>query len=293
MLQVVFLVAGVAFVGLSLGGLRDEMAHVVWPRPASLAVSGLLLAVSQLTLLPAWTTLLGVPMGEPGVARGLYSSQLGKYVPGVIWQPAGQIALARGSTGTLGASAVSYLIYLAVAISASLTIGASYSFLGGSVVWSLRLVSLAGLGSLALLNRRWVLWATTRAPVPDRLRQNLEKLPSQKSIWSAFIFSVIGFVAQGAAFGSLYTSMVDGGRFFEALVAYPLAWAAGFLAVLVPSGVGIREGLLVLLLGTSGGAAGVVAASVMFRVLAICVDTLAAIGSRIFGSAEGPQAEGN
>jgi uncharacterized membrane protein YbhN (UPF0104 family) len=53
---------------------------------------------------------------------------------------------------------------------------------------------------------------------------------------------------------------------------FALAWTAGFLALPFPAGVGIREVVLIAVLGRAGGTAPLIGASVAHRLLSIVAE---------------------
>jgi uncharacterized membrane protein YbhN (UPF0104 family) len=62
----------------------------------------------------------------------------------------------------------------------------------------------------------------------------------------------------------------------RAVGGFALAWSAGFLAVLVPAGAGVREVVLVAVLVPVTGAVGAIAVALASRMLTTAGDLLAA-----------------
>jgi len=278
--QIVFLLAGLSFIALSLRGIWRDDSGVNWPSLSALGVAAALLLLAQSALLPAWASLLGVRTTSPGVARGLYLSHFGRYIPGAVWQPIGQVTLARGSRSSFRTGVVAYVAYLVVAVCASLGVGATYAVLG-SLTLPWRLLPLLGLASILFLNRKVQFRIWRAAKTIGILRLHGESLPPQRAIRRSYFWMLACFATQGVAFAIVYSSMVQGDSFVGAVSSFPISWAIGFLAFLVPSGMGVREALLALLL-PAGGSAGVVAASLVYRVVGIAADILMVV---ISGSA--------
>jgi uncharacterized membrane protein YbhN (UPF0104 family) len=82
----------------------------------------------------------------------------------------------------------------------------------------------------------------------------------------AYLFGLGNLISYGAAYAVLLTDVADVNPFIagSALCA---AWVAGYLVVPLPSGLGVREAVLVAAL--PGAAASLVAASVAHRLLGI------------------------
>jgi hypothetical protein len=114
----------------------------------------------------------------------------------------------------------------------------------------------------------------TRVPEPDAL-------PPQAAILRAYLCALGNLAAYGAAFTVLLS---DGGAVnpFVAVSAFCAAWVAGYLVVPVPSGLGVREAVLVAALPDLATAS-LLAASVAHRVLGIVAEAALAGGSRLQG----------
>jgi uncharacterized membrane protein YbhN (UPF0104 family) len=62
--------------------------------------------------------------------------------------------------------------------------------------------------------------------------------------------------------------------------AFAVAWTTGFLAVPFPSGIGIREGVLIAATGSPSGAASVIAASIVHRLVTMVGEIVMILFSR-------------
>jgi glycosyltransferase 2 family protein len=156
-----------------------------------------------------------------------FKSQLGKYLPGSVWQYAGRVGFA-GSRGVpvriAVASIAAEVVYSAIAAAAA------SSWVLGSVVAAGVFAGLAGLLALALVVR-------------DKLAV-LEVAPG------AVILYLVVWGTYGVAF------WMTGRALFAIPVAdlpryigvFAIAWLAGLVAVFAPGGIGIREAVIVALL---------------------------------------------
>ena len=72
-----------------------------------------------------------------------------------------------------------------------------------------------------------------------------------------------GLALWGVAFGIATMSIAGGGFVVGDISTFALAWLAGFLALPVPAGIGVREAVLVGI--SSAGAESVVTASILVR----------------------------
>lgn len=253
-----------------------EVLVLPWWRPAAaagLSVVGLLCALG------AWRTLLG-PRGRRGVAWGFYVSQLGKYVPGGIWQPAGQIGYAARTTGSLSHAGASYAVFAVTQTVAGAVLGATLAVAHPELAPISRIALLGGAAFLLLLDRRWMVRALGLLGRVKLLRGE-PTIPGQGEIVASCLWSVGTLLANGLAYAILLAGLGAGAFPAAAIPALALAWVVGFLALPVPSGIGVREGVLVAALASVAPVAGVIAASVYQR-LAVIAAEVAMIGAARF-----------
>ena len=196
---------------------------------------------------------LGFPLPLVAGMRVLFVGQLGKYLPGSVWQVVAQMELAREYRVPQRASGA------AVAILSLLTVGC------GLVVG----VATVPLLNHAALRHYWWLAAVLPAvlvvalpPVLNRLlgralalarRQPMPRPLSAGGLLQASGWALAGWLLAGVHVWLLAVRLgVGGGAVGLArdVGAFALAWCVGFLLVLAPAGAGVRETALVLLLGT-------------------------------------------
>ena len=226
----------------------------------------------------AWAILLG---GDRRVDHGAASlvSQLGKYVPGGVWQVTGQVGLAR-ATGVRvqrGAAAFSVLaITQAVAgCTYALVLGAAWT----DVAVPLRvLMGVGGLATLPLIDRRWMVWVLRKIPRTREASAGL--VPSQRAIVITWFACIVTLAATCSAYLVLLGSFGHVARPFFVIGAYAIAWTVGFVAIPIPSGVGVREAVLVAILHGTFPSSVIIAASVYYRLVSVATEgALAALAS--------------
>jgi hypothetical protein len=247
------------------------------PSIPRLIIAGLLWCGGLLVGAFAWATLLGRRRVDH--AAGLLVSQLAKYIPGGIWQAAGQVSLARSAGIPLAQGAAAFSV-LSVC---QLIAGASYAVLLGAT-WTDQspivrgLLAVGGLVALVLLDRRWMVWALHKIPrfrdVPVAL------VPPQRSIAVAYLCGVMALAATSVSYLVILTTFGGVHDVWFVVAAYAAAWTIGFIAIPIPSGVGIREAVLVGLLHGVFPASVIVAASVYQRLVSVTSEgVMAAIAS--------------
>ena len=100
----------------------------------------------------------------------------------------------------------------------------------------------------------------------------------QSAIGRAYIWTLGTLLASGAGFALMLASIDAASPQAAAVVVYSLAWVAGFLAVIVPAGLGVREAVLMALLPASAGT--IVAVSICHRLLTMAVEGAALFAAR-------------
>jgi hypothetical protein len=205
-------------------------------------------------------------------ATRLYNlSQLGKYVPGSIWQFVGRAAAYRG----LGADYVpirnslvtesAWIIGGAAATAAVLSGPVLLKVLDESlpplVRWWLAIGALLLAAALAglLAWRRAQLFRYLRSAVPS-----VRALVVQAGIWTSL----------GLAFWVLVQACGIPAPASFCIGLFAAAYAIGFLVPIAPAGLGIRDGILALGLLPYAGAGEAIAVSAISRVVYLAVELL-------------------
>jgi hypothetical protein len=101
-------------------------------------------------------------------------------------------------------------------------------------------------------------------------------VPPQRAILVSSAWSVATLLASGGAFALLVSDASNGT--LVAILGYALAWAVGFLALPFPSGLGVREAVLVAVVGPT---APVIAASIVHRLVTIAAEGVLVVWSRL------------
>ncbi len=265
------LTAVVTWLILRLVGVsRTELAELQLDLPDGAA---LLLAVATLVLLAGfflsaryWGWMVrefGAP--DPGTATSLrvvFASNLGRYLPGKVWQLAGLALLARRSgvpvsTGT-AAGVVGQVFALAGAGIVSVPL---FIHPEGAAAGEL-LLPVTGLAlALALLSipatLRWglqVLFRLVRIPEAHLPQVRVSFGPR----WMAL--HALIWIGHGSAFAILVHGLGYDASFLELAPAFTAAYLLGYLALFAPAGLGVREGFLIAFLSPSLGSGAVVVA---------------------------------
>jgi glycosyltransferase 2 family protein len=183
-------------------------------------------------------------------------SNLGKYLPGKVWQIGAMGAMSR----ELGVSPL--------AATGSAILGALVNVLTGFVVVLVagrplldRLLGERGdlataaivTGCAALLASPWIIPRV--APLVARAtgRAFEATLPARAIVYS-LIGNIVAWLLYGYAFQLFVRGMLGGttGGYSEYLAAYTFSYVAGYVALFAPAGAGVREGFMLEALKFAG-----------------------------------------
>jgi glycosyltransferase 2 family protein len=250
-LAVLAVVAG--FFVATLAARWNDVISVNWRlRPGVFALACVLLAVSYALVACLWGLALRRAAGTRLVAgaRIWFLSNLARYVPGNVWSYVGAVELARregvARPTTLAVMALTQVLSVAVALLAGLPVlVAERARLGRpALLGAVVVVAVAGLA--ALFRRRLLGLARRRLPGFDPAGLT----PSARTVVALVLGYAAYWAVTGLAFAALVASLASLAAADVPLVvaAYAAAYAAGFLALLTPAGLGVREGVLVVAL---------------------------------------------
>jgi len=239
--------------------------------------------------------LLGAPVPAGRVVAWYFVGELGKYVPGGVWPVVGRGELARRGGVPRGRAYASVALSLAMVYLAALFVAAGFLPFavsdGGFSAWMLVLLALPA--GVVLLHPR-VLGRLVRLVEKVGRRTVHLEIPQ----WSDSLVLVARYVPTwffvGTATWAVARSLTPDASYPTVVFATVLSWAAGFLAVPVPAGAGVREAVLTATSGLDGGVAA--AAAIVARILFVLVDVAgAAVGAPLAGRSarharEGPSA---
>lgn len=251
MVVVLAVVAG--FFVATLAARWNDVISLKWRlEPWLFAAATVVLALSYGLVAWLWGFALRRAAGIRLVAgaRIWFLSNLARYVPGNVWSYVGAVELARregvARRTTLAVMALTQVLSVGVALAVGLPVLlAERARLGRPAL--LGAVVVVAVAALAVLFRRRLLGlARRRLPGFDPA----ELAPSAGTVaWLVAGYAAY-WVVTGLAFAALVASLypLAAGDVPLVVAAYAAAYAAGFLALLTPAGLGVREGVLVIAL---------------------------------------------
>lgn len=211
-------------------------------------------------------------------ARLYNLSQLGKYLPGSIWQFVGRAAAYKSLGATFPQIRDSLLTESLWILGAAALVGALLTGPGIvevvaealSPVLAWWLVGLLAVGLLVVVGVAVYRWSVLLAYL-ELLVPPMRAVVVQAAVW----------VLLGAAFWCLLVaSGIDSGIVFS-IGLFAAAYAVGFTVPFAPAGLGIRDGILVLGLLPFATMAEAVAIALLARVVYLVVDVVLALGPEL------------
>ena len=280
-LRYVLLAAVVAFAVYYLasqwGPVTQAISEIAW-QSAALSFVLLLLGLFFGTL--SWTAILnglGPRVPTRRAAQILLVGQLGKYVPGSVWSYVMQMELGR-QFGILRPRILITSLYAAgVGVVASLVLGAAaLPVLLPERPQLLWLFALLPLGLLCL-HPRVMTWLASQALRIFR-RPPLTEIVSFRVVLQSTGFAVLAYASYGTHLWILVNSLEDPDLLVLVLLmgAVALAFTASLFAFILPSGIGVRDGILVAAMALVLTIPEATSVTVVSRVMFTAADLLAA-----------------
>jgi len=228
----------------AVGALRATL-HPAWSR---ILLSGLIVFVSYAVLIATWRATVeawGERIGIADASRIWFVSNLGRYVPGKVWQ-----------IGAMGVMAQRVGVSPAAAVGSALVVSLVHVLVGFAVVAATGrelLTGVATAGTLLPLVLAVLAAAVVGAPwlLPPALRVLsrvtgrdvvMPPLPP-RAIWIAAVGSATAWLLFGLAFRELAGALLGAttGDAAAYVAVFTLSYLLGFVALFAPGGIGVRE----------------------------------------------------
>ncbi|RIK03602.1 MAG: hypothetical protein DCC48_16300 [Acidobacteria bacterium] len=238
---------GLAAMGWAFYATLDESGNVLPPLGYIVGGFGVAL-VAYMLAARMWIALFD-GLGDHRILAGaFYTSQVAKYLPvGGALQVAGQVSLSRQDEIALGRAAIVYPVFALAAVASAATLSAGLSVTADHLPWSLRWLFLLGLLAPLLLIRSLTRWVLDTARRLIKRIPSSKMIPSQAAIWRAYGWGLLNMAVYGASFAIVFHPLAPDVGPVHVTLSFVLAWLVGFLALPVPAGLGVREGVLIAL----------------------------------------------
>jgi glycosyltransferase 2 family protein len=254
--------AGIVVALLALGFLASVMfsqwsalAGYNWQLAPGWALLSLLgLELAWCLELDTWRLILrnlGGPLSFKRAAQIWYLSAIMRYIPGNVWQFVGMTEMAVRDGVPRTASWSSILIHEGIATAAGIVLAALYFAVAGHSAWAEILRPFLFAVPLGLLLLHPHVLQTILNWMLIRLRQPpLHITLTWGRIWYVLGRDSLLWLLMGFSFTLLVRALIplDNSMLLYLAASWTAAFVIGYLSMITPSGLGIREGVLLLLL---------------------------------------------
>jgi hypothetical protein len=260
--------------------LQEDLDRVGW---RSLTAAGGLAFTGLVAAMLGWRVLLtafGSHLTLPVAARVYFVAGLGKYLPGALWPAAGQADLARAMGMPPWRFAAAFLgsVVVSVVTAAVLALPAIPWLTSAGAAWQITAMA-AALALAAVSPSLLIFMFRGAARLSARIsgREPITPLPSKRAIVGSLTLTAVGWIVAAAHLAVLAAPL--GAPIINApmlTAGYCLATLAGMLTVIMPAGLGTREIVLMVVVGTALPGSAVLSVVVLSRFLLTAVDVMAA-----------------
>jgi hypothetical protein len=242
--------------------------------PGWLVLSALLVWLMYAVLIAAWRVMLGAwgqRLDGWTAARIWTVSSLGKYVPGKVWAMAGMAVMSQRVGVAPWAATGSAVILQVLSIGTGAAVAAATGAGALEAAHPGTRVALAALVLGSLVGIAVLFWP----PVLRRVlrlagnRADLDSAPAARGIGFGVAANLVAWVGYGMSLWLLARGLLPDSRpgLLPAIAVFTASYLAGFLALLAPGGIGVREGVFILMLQGSIGIGAATALAIASRVL--------------------------
>jgi glycosyltransferase 2 family protein len=243
-------------------------------RPGYLLASVLLVWAMYAFLIWAWRFMLeswGQELNGWTAARIWTVSNLGKYLPGKVWAIAGMALMAQQAGVAAWAATGSAVVLQVLAIGT----GAALVGLTGAVALEAAhpgaRLALGALVVASAVGVGLVLWPPVVRRLLRMARVPAEAVmaPKPEGVIAGIVVNAVAWIGYGTSLWLLARGILPATQLglLRAIAVFTASYLAGFLALLAPGGLGVREGLFILTLQQPLGIAAATALALASRLL--------------------------
>jgi glycosyltransferase 2 family protein len=258
-------------------------------RPGWLVLSLVLIWLMYALLILAWRSMLsgwGQRLDGWSAARIWILSSLGKYIPGKVWAVAGMALLSQQAGVAPWAATGSAVVMQVLAIGT----GAAVAGLAGAHILEsaqqgagavLALLVAGAIISVGLLLWPPFLRRLLRLAAPQAVG---ERQPTGRGIVVGIATNIVAWLGYGLALWLLGRGLLptSGLGLRLAIAVFTASYLAGFLALFAPGGIGVREGLFILMLQEPLGVGAATSLALASRLLLTAAELGAAVPFLVF-----------
>lgn len=288
----VTLIAAAFFVAYAVRN-ADELPAYRWSSVSVASLIGASFVYLGVTVIAglAWHLLLAGSGGSPGIGTSftiLSLSQIAKYLPGNVGHHVGRIALSTARGLPVPRVLLTMAVEAGWLILASALLGLGWLFFAEDRTaisstlapqgWIIIVFGIAAV--IAPLAAGWIFPRVLPRIYKSEERFEETWLPDFTTLVAVLALYGVSFLIVGGILGVLLRAFygINGGNLLFHTGLFSLAWVAGFLTPGAPAGLGIREAILVAVLGATYGAGIAVGLTLLLRMVTLGGDGLAFAG---------------
>lgn len=285
------------FLGRVLVLQWSQVKTVEWQLDAANLVGSYgLLGFAWLALVANWRWLMkrmGAPLQFGASWRIWFLSNIVRYIPGNVWQFLGMVYLCRQEGIVAATTLASIVLYQVVSVASGLALaGAVYVVTGwldlasipletsaSMLPWDLPVWGLVGVVALAVVVCYPPLMNWALQQLFSLLRREPVQIPLAVGDVARFYLQRVGiWVLQGLAFAFFVRSVYPVPLIDVPVIAasFVVSWVIGFMSLLTPSGLGVREAVQAGLLSMLVPLPVAIALAVLSRIWLIVGEVVAA-----------------
>lgn len=265
-----------------------DLPAIDWSGPTAAVLAGVTLVyVAQLVIggvaWHLWLEAVG-ERSRPAMAIAVLTvSQFAKYVPGSIAQHIARVALGKRHGLTMHGMVVTLGLETAWALAAGIAVAALTLALsrpalldGGALPSPLRIAVVAAIALLVPSAAIWLIGVRRPAFLERWLGPNRIAHPRPRTIALCFLTYCVNFALCGWIL-NLLARQVFGApddQFLISTGVYSVAWVIGFVTLVSPGGLGVREAVLLAGLTPAYGAGTALGVAILYRLVTSIGDGL-------------------
>jgi len=277
----VFVLLAITLLTTAVANQWDEFVEAALRlSPSAILLSAAAGLLGLITIMMAWRSALAATshwLPVPDTAYSYFLTQLGKYLPGAVWPIIAQMEMLRRHGVSRYQSALGSILAIicnictAVAVGVIAILATQQSILD---YWWLIGIAVTGTAFMLPPVLRFLLKFASRtnhrlAPLADIKLQG-------KHLFSAIIWDTASWILFGIHFWFLASDLLEAQQLvLLSIGAYAIAWAAGFVVIFAPAGIGVREGVMLTLLGTLFATPNLLALVIVSRTILTILDLVA------------------
>ena len=229
------------------------------PSWSGILLASLCVCAGYAALIATWRRLLIIwrsPIDTLAATRIWFVSSLGKYIPGKIWSIGAMAILAReagaSSIAATGSSIIMTIVNIAAGFAVVALAGAGELLAAYPVFRIAAWITLVATAIGLAFGPRLLTWAVRT--VTRLIGRPMPEMPTltRGTLLLVFGANCAAWIAYGIGFGIFWSSLLGhgGGVSLAALAVYTASYLLGYLVLVAPGGLGVRETALVGLLTT-------------------------------------------